>query len=108
MDSGIISTPMLTVIAISVVSGFVIPDLDHTVTVFRFLFLIAGGFFGLAGISLLGFVLISDLCSQENYGVPVMASVSPFSLNAMRDVITRSGFRRMQNGGFTVEKFRQR
>ena len=108
VDSGIIRTPMITVIAISGVSGFVIPDLDHTVTVFRFLFLIAGGFFGLAGISLLGFVLISDLCSQENYGVPVMASVSPFSLNAMRDVITRSGFRRMQNGGFTVEKFRQR
>lgn len=108
VDSGIISTPMLTVIAMSVVSGFVIPDIDHAVTVFRFLFLIAGGIWGLTGISLLGAVLITDLCSQENYGIPVMAPVSPFRLSAMRDIVTRVGFRRMQNGGFTVEKLRQR
>lgn len=106
VNSGLISTPMLTVIAISVVCGFVIPDLDHPVTVFRFLFLIAGGIWGLYGVSLLSAVLIFNLCAEENYGFPLMAPVSPFSRSSMRDIITRVGFRKMQNGGFTVEGLR--
>lgn len=108
VNAGLISTPMLTVIAISVVSGFVIPDLDHPVTVFRFLFLIAGGIWGLFGISLLGAVLVFNLCAEENYGLPLLAPISPFSRACMRDVITRTDFRKMQNGGFTVEKLKQR
>lgn len=108
VDSGIISTPMLTVIAISVVSGLVVPDLDHAVTVFRFLFLIAGGIWGLYGVGLLGAVLIFNVCAEENYGIPVTAPVSPFRMSSMRDIITRVGFRRMQNGGFTVEKLNRR
>lgn len=106
VSSGIISTPMLTVIAISVVSGFAIPDLDHPVTVFRFLFLIAGGLAGLYGISLLGSVLIFNLCAEENYGLPVSAPISPFNFKSMRDIITRTGFRKMQHGDFTIEKLR--
>ncbi len=106
VSSGLISTPMLTVIAISVVSGFVIPSLDHPITVFRFLFLIAGGLFGLYGISMLSAVMIFNICATQNYGVPVTAPVSPFNLSSMRDIITRVTFRKMQNGDFNVEKYR--
>ncbi len=106
VKSGLISTPMLTVIAISVVSGFVIPSLDHTITVFRFLFLISGGLFGLYGISILGAVMIFNICSTESYGVPVTGPVSPFRMSAMRDVMTRVSFRKMQKGNFTIEKIK--
>lgn len=108
VDSGLISTPMLTVIAISVVSGFVIPDLDHPITVFRFLFLIAGGIWGLYGISLLGSVLLFNLCAADNYEFLLLSPVSPFKRSSMRDIITRVGFRKMQSRGFTVEQLKQR
>lgn len=108
VDSGLISTPMLTVIAISVVSGFVLPDLDEQVTVFRFLFLIAGGSLGLSGISILGAVVIFSLCAEENYGFPLSAPVSPLNMNAMRDVAVRVGFRKMRYGCFTVEKLKEK
>lgn len=106
VDAGLISTPMLTVIAISVVSGFVIPDLDHPVTVFRFLFLIAGGISGLYGISLLGAIMIFNLCAEEDYGFSVSAPISPFKFSSMRDIITRVGFRKMQHGDFNVQKLK--
>ncbi len=106
VNSGLISTPMLLIIAMSVVSGFVLPDLNHPVTVFRFLFLIAGGIFGLYGISLLGSVMLFNLCATEDYGFAVTSPVSPFSRSSMRDIITRVGFRKMQHGNFTVEKLK--
>ena len=106
VSSGLISTPMLLIIAIAVVSGFVVPDLDYPVTVFRLLFLIAGGIFGLYGISLIGAVMMFNLCATEDYGFAITSPVSPFNRRSMRDIITRVGFRKMQHGSFTVEKLK--
>ncbi len=54
VQSGLISTPLLTVAALSVVSGFVIPELTQSITILRIVFVICGGIWGLYGISLLG------------------------------------------------------
>ncbi|MDO5560968.1 MAG: spore germination protein [Oscillospiraceae bacterium] len=106
VDSGLISTPMLTIIAISVISGFVVPDLSYQITVFRFLFLLSGGIFGLFGISLLGALMLFNVCSTEDYDYPLTSPISPFKPRSMRDIITRVGFRKMQHGNFTVEKIK--
>lgn len=108
VNSGFISTPMLTVIALAVTSGFVVPDLNQPVTVLRFLFLIFGGLWGLYGISLMAVIVIFNACATEDYGFPYTAPVSPFTSKAMRDIITRIGFRKMQNGGFTVENLNRK
>ena len=108
VDSGLISTPLLTVVALTVVSGFVLPDLNQQITVLRFLFLLCGGFWGLYGISLLGSVVLFNICATEDYGFPFTAPLSPFYKGSMRDIITRVGFRKMQSGGFTVERFKER
>ena len=52
VQSGLISTPLLTVAALSVVSGFVIPELTQSITILRIVFVICGGIWGLYGISL--------------------------------------------------------
>lgn len=105
--SGLVSTPMLTVTAIAVVSGFIVPDLNPALTVLRLAFILAGGIWGLYGIGLLGMVVLFEMCRSENFGVPLTAPVTPFYPQAMRDVLTRVGFPRMQHGGFTVERFRK-
>ena len=106
--SGLVSTPMLTVTAIAVTAGFIVPDLNPAVTVLRLLFILAGGLWGLYGIGLCGMVLLFSLCRLESFGIPVTAPLSPFYPQAMRDILTRVGFRKMQHGGFTVERFRER
>lgn len=107
VSSGFISTPLLTVTALSVTTGFVIPELSHEITVFRFLFILCGGLWGLFGISLLGMVMLLNLCATETYGYPITAPLAPFAPRAMRDVLTRIGLRRMQTGNFTVEELHE-
>ena len=71
---------------------------------FRLAAVVLGGFAGLYGIALLTAFLLANICAAENYGLPVMSPVSPFTRKAMGDVAVRLGFRRMGKRGFTVEK----
>lgn len=65
VQSGLISTPLLTVAALSVVSGFVIPELTQSITILRIVFVICGGIWGLYGISLFGrCILFQYVCHR--------------------------------------------
>ncbi|MGN0585303.1 MAG: spore germination protein [Ruminococcus sp.] len=107
VSSGLISTPMLTMTAIAVISGFVVPDLNQPVTILRIGFILAGGFMGLFGIGLLGGAVIFNACAGECFGFPATAPVAPFKKKGMRDVLTRVSFRKMQSGNFTVEDYHE-
>ena len=107
VSSGLISTPMLTVTAIAVISGFVIPDLNQPITILRIAFIFAGGLLGLFGIGLLGSSLIFNACAGESFGFPTTAPIAPFRKRGMRDILTRVSFRQMQNGNFTVEEYHE-
>lgn len=104
VSAGIISNPLLLACAISVTASFVIPSLNQPITLLRFAAVAAGGICGLYGISLLAAAMLVNICAVENYGVPVMSPVSPFTPKAMRDVLTRIGFPRMAKGQASVEK----
>ncbi len=107
VTSGLISTPMLTMVALSVIAGYVVPDLNQAVTILRLLFIFAGGQWGLFGIGLLGTAVLFNLCASENFGFPLTAPLSPLHPKAMRDVLTRVNFRKMQSGHFTVEEYHE-
>ena len=107
VTSGLISTPMLTIIALSVTSGFVVPEINQSITFLRIVFLFAGGMLGLFGISLVGCAVLFNLCATEDYGFPFTAPVSPFNMRSMRDTTFRQGFRNMQDGNFTVEELHE-
>ncbi len=107
VSSGLISTPMLTVTAIAVISGFVIPDLNQPITILRIAFILAGGLLGLFGIGLLGGAVIFNACAGESFGFPATAPIAPFRKRGMRDILTRVSFRKMQNGNFTVEEYHE-
>lgn len=107
VSSGLISTPMLTVTAIAVIAGFVVPDLAQSITLLRLTFILVGGLWGLFGISLLGMVVLFNLCAGECFDFPIMAPIAPLYRGGMRDTITRVSFRKMQSGGFTVEDYHE-
>lgn len=107
VKSGLVSTPLLTMTALSVLAGLVLPDLNPQITVLRFAFLLSGGLLGLFGISILACAVLTNICGTEDYGFPFTAPISPFSAKGMGDTVVRQGFRKMQNRGFTVEEYHE-
>ncbi|MBR4361871.1 MAG: spore germination protein [Ruminococcus sp.] len=105
VKSGLVSTPLLTVTALAVLGGLVVPDLAPQVTILRFAFLAAGGIMGVFGISLLACAVLVNVCATEDYGFPFTAPLSPFSAAGTGDTAVRLGMRRMLRRGFTVEGY---
>ena len=107
VNSGLISTPLLTMTALAVLCGLVIPELNPQITILRFAFIIAGGALGLFGISLLMCGVLVNICATEDYGFPYTAPLSPFKASGMEDTAIRSGVKEMQSRGFTVEEYHE-
>ncbi len=93
VSAGLISAPMLIIIAITAIASAVTPSLHQPSSVLRFIFIIIGGTMGLYGI-MLGFALvIADLCSVSSFGIPFTAPFSPFDLYASRDSVFFAGWK---------------
>lgn len=107
VNSGLVSTPLLTMTALSVLGGLVVPELNPQVTILRLAFVIAGGLLGLFGISLLACGVLVNICATEDYGFPYTAPLSPFKGRGMGDTLIRSGMKKLQNRGFTVEEYHE-
>lgn len=107
VNSGLVSTPLLTMTALAVLGGLVVPELEPQITVLRLGFLIAGGALGLFGISLLACAVLVNICATEDYGFPYTAPISPFRARGMGDTAVRSGIKKLQSRGFTVEEYHE-
>ena len=95
---------MVLIVALSGLCSFVVPTMYEKIVILRFIYIIAGGVFGLFGLIIsIGAVTIK-MCSLNTYGIPYMAPISPFSPNASRDMFVRSGWRRMEKGDMTVQE----
>lgn len=107
VKSGLISTPVLTVAAISAMSGFVIPEHHAALTVLRPVFILAAAAAGIAGIALAGMLLLYHICGTEVFGFPVSAPVAPLMPRRLQDILARVGFRRLSQGNFRVTEVRE-
>jgi spore germination protein KA len=92
---GLISAPVVVIVALSAITGFVVPDLYPSIAVLRFAFVLAGGFFGLFGMTVLGAAILFKVCSMSCYGVPYMAPLTPYTRKAMRDYFVRQDWRKL-------------
>ena len=92
VKAGLIATPLMLVVALTAISAFVVPSLYEPVAVLRFLFILAGGFWGLFGV-VLGFALVlCNLCAITVNSIPVTAPAAPFSRFSLRDTLYRQSW----------------
>lgn len=96
VTAGLIGAPMVLVVALTAISSFVVPSLYQPITVLRFSFIIIGGTMGLYGIALGCMLIIVNICSLNNFGMPYLSPIAPFSLTAMRDTFIRINFTKLQ------------
>lgn len=103
VNAGLVGAPMVLIVALSGLCSFVVPALYERTVVLRFIYILAGGIFGLFGLLLVAGVILIKMCSLNTYGVPYMAPISPFSPRSSRDMLVRAGWRRLQKGDVTLQ-----
>ncbi len=102
VSTGLVGAPMVLVVALSGLCSFVVPSMYERVVVLRFAFIIAGGLFGLFGLALAAGAMLLMMCRLNTYGVPYMAPISPFTARASRDMLIRSGWKRLSRGDMQI------
>ncbi len=100
--AGLVSAPMVIVVALTSISAFVIPSLYGSIATLRFVFIVLGGSLGIYGVALGTLLLVVSVCSLNIHGIPITAPISPFSFRAMRDVFIRSDWRVLAQKRFLV------
>ncbi len=103
VSAGLVGAPMVLVVALSGLCSFVVPTMYEKIVVLRFIYIIAGGVFGLYGLLIAAGAVVIKMCSLNTYGIPYMAPISPFSPKAMRDMLVRAGWKKMAKGDVTVQ-----
>ena len=97
VNSGLIGSPTLMIVALTAISSYIIPNLYEPCAILRLLFILVGGIFGLLGVMILFTVVILDICSKETYNVVFSSPVTPFSQSAMKDVFVRASWKELSN-----------
>lgn len=104
VNAGLVSGPVVIVIAIAGVSGFIVPALAEAIMIFRFLFLILGTFMGLYGVVCGLFAVVMHAVSLRSFGVPYTSPLAPSDQGAFQDFILRFPLWAMKNRPAAIEK----
>ncbi|MEF3303683.1 spore germination protein [Paenibacillus sp. GYB003] len=89
--AGLVSSPMVMVVAITGIASFLIPQYSGGIALrlLRFPIMLLAGFLGLLGI-MIGFIVIYvHLCSLRSFGVPYMSPIAPTKGSDLKDVLMR-------------------
>lgn len=103
VNAGLVGAPMVLIVALSGLCSFVVPALYERTVVLRFIYILAGGIFGLYGLCIAAGIILIKMCSLNTYGVPYMSPISPFNPQSSRDMLVRADWTKMNND-FTVQQ----
>lgn len=90
VNAGLISAPVLIVLAATVVASFVSSAYIDGTALLRLAFLLLGWIWGFLGLLLGTVVLVTWLCSLESFGIPYFAPFAPVEPNGLRDSAVRA------------------
>ena len=103
VSAGLMSAPVVLIIAATGLCSFAVPDLYESCMILRLVFILAGGVFGLFGITVAGAVLFFRICSKNAYGVPYTAPFAPINIiSIMRDTFCRASWLKLSRSDMTV------
>lgn len=89
VNAGIISAPILMLVAFSGICLYTVPDLERTFSILRFLLLVVGGTLGMYGVLCTVCYFIIYLVTFESYSTPLLAPFSPLIKTDLKDGIIK-------------------
>lgn len=92
VQAGIISAPMIIVVAITGIANFTLPHYSFSIAfrVFRFVMIFLSGMMGMIGLIYGVIFLVVHLCTLRSFGVPYLAPLSNHKWHKMKDMLLRA------------------
>lgn len=92
VQAGLVSAPLVIVVAITGISSFMIPRYIAGIAIrmLRFPMIILAGTLGLLGIMMGIIALVLHMCSLRSFGVPFLSSIATPKMRELKDVLIRS------------------
>ncbi|MCR6109832.1 spore germination protein [Bacillus sp. A301a_S52] len=97
VQAGVVSAPMVIVVALTAITGFIVSSLNSIIVLSRFLLLFAGGLFGFFGILMGSIILLAHACSLRSFGVPYLEPFGPIVLSELKDSIIRFPLQKLKS-----------
>ena len=95
VNAKVISAPMLIVVALSGISGLVIPRLKEAIVYLRVILVLASAVFGLYGFAAVLIGTVIHLLAMESFGVSYTVSLSRTDFQSLKDTVIRAPWYRM-------------
>jgi spore germination protein len=91
-SAGLVSAPMVMVVAITGIASFTIPRYaaGTALRILRFPVMFLAGTLGLLGIMLGIITILVHLCTLRSFGVPYLSPMAPLKLRDLKDVLLRA------------------
>lgn len=86
VNAGIVSAPIVIIVALTAVTGFMVPSLAEFTVVYRGLFWLLGSTMGLVGIGSGMVIMLTQLASADSFGIPIL---SGFDKTGRKDGVIR-------------------
>ncbi|WP_255485521.1 spore germination protein [Sporosarcina sp. BP05] len=98
VSAGLVSNFMVIVVAMTAISSFVVPswEMNMTIRIIRFPFMIAASLFGFFGIAIGTLVLFIHLMNVSSLKQPYFSPIVPFDPSRFKDVFFRSPYVRLK------------
>jgi spore germination protein KA len=92
VQAGLVSAPMVIVVAITGIASFMIPRYFTGIAIrmLRFPMMLLSATLGLLGIMMGIIAIVIHLCSLRSFGAPYLAPVAPLKVRELKDVLWRS------------------
>ncbi|MFC4776930.1 spore germination protein [Paenibacillus sp. GCM10023252] len=99
IQAGLVSSPMVMVVAITGISSFMLPQYEASfpIRMLRFPIMVLSGMFGLFGLIIGLLVIVTHLCSLHSFTVPYLAPLGPIQYGDWKDLFVRAPYRKMRN-----------
>ena len=102
VKAGIISSPTVLVVAISMLASQLAPEQVGLSGVLKLGFILAGGLMGVFGMIAGLVLLLAYMAGLDSYGTPFLAPFSPFIKKDMKDALFKQGAADMETRPYSI------
>ncbi|MBO7743112.1 spore germination protein [Paenibacillus sp. MWE-103] len=92
ISAGLVSAPMVMVVAITGIASFLIPHypVGIAIRLLRFPIICMAGILGLLGVMLSIILIVVHLLGLRSFGTPYLSPIAPFRFEGFKDVLVRA------------------
>lgn len=87
VEAGIVSAPVLMVVAFSAVCNFLAPPYMNSNVVLRGVLILSAGFFGVVGLASAAIAAVAAFVSKRSFGTPYFSPLLPFNPSGQGDFL---------------------